>query len=77
MTVIPFPTPATPLAEPTSPGALEVIRDYLERVQPLRAARPFPSPGDLPDADYFLTWLAYRGFAVVPLDSVTLPEWPE
>lgn len=74
--VVRFPTPPTP---PAGNGALEVVRDYLERVHPARVmARGIADQEDIdaamPDADHFLAWLANGGFAVVPIE--TLPEWP-
>lgn len=71
--VIPFRKPP-----PDNPGngALEVVRDYLERVHPARVmargvvdcGEYLTMPGYLPDADYFLAWLAGEGFKVVPIE---------
>lgn len=75
MNILTFPPRQPP---PTEPGnaVLEVVRDYLERVHPARVmargmvdcGEYLAMPGYLPDADFFLAWLASEGFKVVPLD---------
>lgn len=75
MTVIPFPTPPAP---PKGNGALEVVRDYLERVYPARMCARLlvdkaESDAALPDADYFLAYLASEGFVIVPVYSPIVP----
>jgi hypothetical protein len=55
-------------------GALEIVRDYLERVHPARTvARSLVSKDEsdaaLPDADYFLAYLANEGFLIVPVEQ--------
>jgi hypothetical protein len=55
-------------------GALELVRDYLDRIHPARmCARSLvgkaESDAALPDGDYFLAWLAAEGFVIVPLES--------
>lgn len=62
--LIQFPEP------PKGSGALEAVRDYLERVHPARVmARGFVDQAEadeaLPEADYFLAWLASQGFVIV------------
>ncbi|WP_448043769.1 hypothetical protein [Bradyrhizobium liaoningense] len=68
MTILPFP------AAPTrQPGALEAVRDYLDRVHPARGHGEtdcgafFDGSGELPAGDHMLAWLWERGFKVVPI----------
>lgn len=54
-------------------GALEVVRDYLERVHPARTMAKlfvddFNGLDALPDADHFLAWMWEQGFKVVPVE---------
>lgn len=44
-------------------GALEVVRDYFDRVQPARCE----GIDELPAADNFLAWLWEQGFMVIPI----------
>jgi hypothetical protein len=76
--IIHFPE-RTPKQPPPSEGggALDVVRDYLARVNPARVmARAVLDKGDgfegidaLPDADHFLAWLWEQGFKVIPVDE--------
>lgn len=61
-------------------GALSVVRDYLERVNPARVmARAILEKGDgfegldaLPDPDHLLAWLWEQGFKIVPIEDEDL-----
>jgi hypothetical protein len=53
--IVPFPTP---LKAQGGNGALEVMRDYFERIHNTRPK------SDLPTADYILAWLWEQGFVV-------------
>lgn len=58
-------------------GALEVVRDYLDRVHTARVmARVFVDDFDgldaLPNGDHLLAWLWEKGFKVVPLEDADL-----
>lgn len=76
MTVIPFPTPAAPQPRNPGNGALEAVRDYLDRVHPSRGhgatdcGEYLDGTGTLPDGDHMLAWLAAEGFVVVPMVRV-------
>ncbi len=64
--VLQFPAP------PPGNGALEIVRDYFERIHPARmCARSLvdksESDAALPNADYFLAYMAAAGFVMVPL----------
>jgi hypothetical protein len=56
-------------------GALDAVRDYLERVNPARVMarsilekdESFEGLDSLPDADHFLAWMWDQGFKVVPV----------
>lgn len=57
---------------PKGNGALEVVRDYVERVHPARTmAKVFVEQSEasdiMPDADHFLMWLWEHGFKIVPV----------
>lgn len=60
---------------PSNPGnvAIEVVRDWLERVHPARTAARLlvdkaESDAALPDADYFLAWLWDQGFKIEAIE---------
>lgn len=66
--ILKFPEP------PVGNGALEVVRDYLDRIHPVRMCARLlldkeEAEAALPDADYLLAYLASAGFIVVPIES--------
>lgn len=68
MTVIPFAPPAA--APIKSPGALDTVREYFDSIHATRGHGSTDCGEmmwNMPDGDYFLLWLAERGFIVVPL----------
>jgi hypothetical protein len=59
---------------PKSNGALEFVRDYLERIHPARVmarsiAEPEEIAASLPDADYFLLSLAEAGYVITKIED--------
>lgn len=72
--VIQFPTKEPPS---NGSGALDVVRDYLDRVNPARVmARSVLGRGDvfegldaLPDGDHFVAWMWEQGFKIVPVED--------
>jgi hypothetical protein len=67
VTVIPF---APKSVTPSSPGALDTVREYFDHVHATRghgATDCGEMMWNLPDGDYFLLWLAERGFIVAPM----------
>lgn len=77
--IIQFPMPEPPNG---GNGALDVVRDYLGRVNPARVmARSVLGRGDvfegldaLPDGDHFLAWMWEQGFKVVPVEDSDLGD---
>jgi hypothetical protein len=59
---------------PKGDGALEVVRDYVDRVHPARTmAKMFVDRAEvgeiMPDGDHFVAWLWEHGFKIVPIDG--------
>jgi hypothetical protein len=70
-----------PIKEPPhgGNGALDIVRDYLERVHAARVmARAILEDLEgldaLPDGDHFLAWLWEQGFKIVPVEDDDLGD---
>lgn len=75
-TLIQFPSPPPPN---DGNGALDVVRDYLDRVHAARVmarlfVEEFEGLDALENGDHFLAWLWESGFKIVPLEEDDLGD---